>query len=74
MTTFFLGDTVQFSDAVVKRFGHNAECANAKGTIVAWCGPGAAKVDFAGTWIPHEDTGSTIRAVPRSNLQKVRKA
>jgi hypothetical protein len=71
MTTFFIGDRVQFADSVVKRLGHDAECANAKGVVVGWCGPGAMKVDFEGTWIPHEETGSSVRAVPRRNMQKM---
>ena len=74
MTAFNIGDKVRFTDAVVSRLGHDTTCANARGTVVGWCGPGAVKVEFGGTWIAREEDGSTVRAVPRRNLERVRQA
>jgi hypothetical protein len=74
MTAFNIGDKVRFTDAVVSRLGHDAECANALGTVVGWCGLRAVKVEFGSTWIAREEDGSTVRTVPRRNLERVRPA
>ena len=66
---FNVGDTVAFSRAVVARTGHNRADADARGRVVAVDGPVVA-VDFAGTWMPHEN-GGTVRYVPAGNLTKI---
>ena len=60
------GDTVAFSQSVIRRTGHGA---SARGTVVDVTGP-VARVDWRGTWIPHED-GGTVRALPAANLTKI---
>ena len=40
-----------------------------RGVVVAVDGPVVA-VDFAGTWMPHEN-GGTVRHVPAGNLTKI---
>ena len=67
-----LGDTVKFTAKVSKRSGDKVT-ATAKGKIVSFAGHGniVASVDFAGTWFPHEETGSPVRTVPVANLYKV---
>ena len=66
MMTFKPGDTVAFSQAVIRRTGHGA---SARGTVVSVHGR-VARVDWHGTWIPHED-GSTVRSIPAANLTRV---
>ena len=66
---FNIGDNVAFSRAVVARTGHNRADADARGRVVAVDGPVVA-VDFAGTWMPHEN-GGTVRYVPAGNLTKI---
>lgn len=64
-----VNDTVAFNQATLRRTQH--EGANARGTIVALeLGGKLARVDWHGTWIPHED-GGTIRTVPVANLTRV---
>ena len=66
MMTFKPGDTVAFSQAVIRRTGHGA---SARGTVVS-VRNNIARVDWHGTWIAHED-GSTIRSIPAANLTRV---
>lgn len=66
MPTFKPGDTVAFSQAVIRRTGAGA---SARGTVVSVAGA-TARVDWHGTWIPHED-GGTIRTLPVANLTRV---
>lgn len=65
------GDTVAFSQAVIRRCdvraAHGASLA--RGTVVDVTGP-IVRVDWRGTWIPHED-GGTIRSIPSVNLTRV---
>ena len=66
MSTFKPGDTVAFSQAVIRRTGHGA---SARGTVVS-VQNNIARVDWHGTWIPHED-GGTVRSMPVANLTRV---
>ena len=66
MMTFKPGDTVAFSQAVIRRTGHGA---SARGTVVSVHGR-VACVDWHGTWIAHED-GGTVRSMPVANLTRV---
>lgn len=66
MTTFKPGDTVAFSQAVIRRTGHGA---SARGTVVG-VRDNIVRVDWRGTWIAHED-GGTIRSIPAVNLTRV---
>ena len=66
---FSINDKVAFARAVVRRLGHDKATADARGTVVAVDGPVVA-VDFAGTFIPHEN-GGTVRYVPAANLTKI---
>ena len=66
MMTFKPGDTVAFSQAVIRRTGHGA---SARGTVVSVHGR-VARVDWRGTWIAHEDD-STVRSMPVANLTRV---
>ena len=65
------GDTVAFSQAVIRRCdvraAHGASLA--RGTVVDVTGP-VVRVDWRGTWIPHEG-GGTVRAIPSANLTRV---
>ncbi len=71
MMTFKPGDTVAFSQAVIRRTGHGA---SARGTVVSVHGR-VARVDWHGTWIGivSEESGtvSTIRSIPAANLTRV---
>lgn len=60
------GDTVAFSQAVIRRIGAGA---SARGTVVG-VQNNIARVDWHGTWIPHED-GGTVRSMPVANLTRV---
>ena len=66
MMTFKPGDTVAFSQAVIRRTGAGA---SARGTVVG-VQNNIARVDWHGTWIPHED-GGTVRSMPVANLTRV---
>ena len=66
MTKLTIGDKVAFSQAVIRR---TMDGTRARGTVVSVTGNTAA-IDFAGTWIAHED-GGTVRYVPVANLTKV---
>ncbi len=66
---FSINDKVAFARAVVRRLGHDKPTADARGVVVAVDGPVVA-VDFAGTFIPHEN-GGTVRYVPAANLTKI---
>ena len=66
MMTFRPGDTVAFSQAVIRRTGDGA---SARGTVVS-VRDNIARVDWHGTWIAHED-GSTVRSIPAANLTRV---
>jgi hypothetical protein len=64
-----VNDTVAWNQATLRRTQHQG--AKARGTIVALeLGGKIARVDWHGTWIPHED-GGTIRTVPTANLTRV---
>jgi hypothetical protein len=64
-----LNDTVAWNKATLKRTGH--QYARARGVIVALeLGGKIARVDWRGTWLPHED-GGTVRTVPTANLTRV---
>lgn len=64
--TFKPGDTVAFAQSVIRRTGHGS---GARGVVVDVSGP-VARVDWRGTWIPHED-GGTVRSIPAANLTRV---
>lgn len=66
MPTFKPGDTVAFSQSVIRRTGDGA---SARGTVVSLKGD-IVRVDWRGTWIPHED-GGTVRSIPAANLTRV---
>ena len=66
---FNIGDVVAFAPAVVARTGHNKFDGDARGRVLSVDGA-VVSVDFAGTWIPHEN-GGTIRFIPAANLIKV---
>lgn len=66
---FNIGDVVAFAPAVVARTGHHKFDGDARGRVLSVDGA-VISVDFAGTWIPHED-GGTIRFIPAANLIKV---
>lgn len=66
---FNIGDVVAFAPAVVARTGHHKFDGDARGRVLSVDGA-VVSVDFAGTWIPHED-GGTIRFIPAANLVKV---
>jgi heme A synthase len=66
MAKLTIGDKVAFSQAVIRR---TMDGTRARGTVVSVMGNTAA-VDFAGTWIAHED-GGTVRYVPTANLTKI---
>jgi hypothetical protein len=66
MAKFAAGDKVAFSQAVIRR---TMDGTRARGTVVSVTGNTAA-IDFAGTWIAHED-GGTVRYVPTANLTKI---
>ena len=69
------GQTVAFSQAVIRRAEDQIFTARARGTVVAVRGkPGISgpivSVDWHGTWIAHED-GGTVRHIPAVNLTSV---
>ena len=66
MPKLTVGDKVAFSQAVIRR---TMDGTRARGTVVSVTGNTAA-IDFAGTWIAHED-GGTVRHVPIANLTKI---
>ena len=66
---FNIGDVVAFAPAVVARTGHNKLDGDARGRVISIDGA-VISVDFAGTWLPHED-GGTVRYVPAANLIRV---
>lgn len=66
MPTFKPGDTVAFSQAVIRRSGDGAA---ARGTVVS-VRDGIVRVDWRDTWIRHED-GGTVRSIPAANLTRV---
>jgi hypothetical protein len=66
---FSINDKVAFARAVVRRLGYDKPTADARGVVVAVDGAVVA-VDFAGTFIPHEN-GGTVRYVPAANLTKI---
>lgn len=65
-TQFKAGDRVTFSQAVIRRANDGTR---ARGTVVS-ADANVVAVDFAGTWIPHEN-GGTVRHVPAVNLTKI---
>jgi hypothetical protein len=65
-TQFNLGDKVAFSQAVIRRTNDGMR---ARGIVVS-AGADVVAVDFAGTWIAHEN-GGTVRHVPAANLTKI---
>ena len=65
-TQFNPGDKVAFSQAVIRRTNDGTR---ARGTVVS-AGADVVAVDFAGTWIAHEN-GGTVRHVPTANLTKI---
>ena len=70
MSTFKPGDTVAFSQAVIRRTGHGAD---ARGIIVD-ANDRFARVDWRSTWIgivKDDGSTSTIRTVPVANLTRV---
>ena len=66
---FNIGDVVAFAPAVIARTGHNKLDGDARGCVLSIDGA-VISVDFAGTWLPHED-GGTVRYVPAANLIRV---
>jgi hypothetical protein len=69
------GQTVAFSQPVIRRAEDQIFTARARGTVVAVRGkPGISgpivSVDWHGTWIAHED-GGTVRHIPAVNLTPV---
>lgn len=69
MSTFKPGDTVAFSQAVIRHAGDGLYRASARGTVVS-VRDRIVRVDWRGTWIPHED-GGTVRSIPAANLTRV---
>ena len=65
-TQFKTGDKVAFAQAVIRRTNDGTR---ARGTVVS-ADANVVTVDFAGTWIPHEN-GGTVRHVPAANLTKI---
>ncbi len=65
-TQFSVGDKVAFSQAVIRRTNDGMR---ARGTVVS-AGADVVAVDFAGTWVAHEN-GETVRHVPAANLTKI---
>lgn len=61
------GTIVRFAPDVVKRLESAGK--PARGIVLSVTGR-VARVDFRGTWIPHEG-GGTVRSVPLQNLVKV---
>ena len=66
MRQFKSGDTVAFAQSVIRRTGHGA---SARGVVLDVTGP-VARVDWRGSWIPHDD-GGTVRSIPVANLTRV---
>ncbi|MCH9837794.1 hypothetical protein K0U83_19185 [bacterium] len=66
MKTLNVGDKVTFSQSVIKRTNDGTK---AKGTVLSIT-ENVAAVDFAGTWIPHQN-GGNVRFVPIANLTKI---
>jgi hypothetical protein len=69
------GQTVAFSQAVIRRAEDQIFTARARGTVVAVRGkPGISgpivSVDWHGSWIENED-GDTVRHIPAINLAPV---
>jgi hypothetical protein len=69
------GQTVAFSQAVIRRSVDQPLTARARGTVVAVRGkPGISgpivSVDWHGSWIENED-GDTVRHIPAVNLTPV---
>ena len=69
MIKFSVGDRVTFSRDVVRRLGCDKNVGDARGRVVDVNGP-VVSVDFAGTWVRHEN-GGTVRHVPAGNLTKI---
>ncbi len=74
-TEFRPGQTVAFSQAVIRRSVDQPLTARARGTVVAVRGkPGISgpivSVDWHGSWIENED-GDTVRHIPAINLNPV---
>lgn len=71
MPKFKPGDTVAFSQSVIRRCDVRAAygASRARGTVVDVTGR-VVRVDWRGTWIAHED-GGTIRSIPAANLTRV---
>jgi hypothetical protein len=67
MKTLNVGDKVAFSQSVIKRTNDGSK---ARGTVISVT-QNVVAVDFAGTWIAHEN-GGTVRHVPIANLTKIR--
>jgi hypothetical protein len=65
-TQFNPGDKVAFSQSVIRRMNDGTR---ARGTVIS-AGADVVAVDFAGTWIQHEN-GGTVRHVPAANLTKI---
>ena len=65
-TKFSVGDKVAFSQAVIRRTNDGTR---ARGTVIS-AGADVVAVDFADTWIRHEN-GGTVRHVPAANLTKI---
>jgi hypothetical protein len=69
MIKFSIGDNVTFHSDVIRRLGCDKNVADARGRVIDVNGP-VISVDFAGTWIPHEN-GGTVRHIPASNLTRI---
>lgn len=67
--TFRPGQTVAFSQAVIRRAEDQIFAARARGTVVSVRGPIVA-VDWHETWIKNED-GNTVRHIPGANLTPI---
>lgn len=62
------GDTVAFSQSVVRRVLHPM-VSSARGKVIGvrW---NIVSVDFGDTYIPHQD-GGTVRHIPAGNLTRI---
>lgn len=70
--SFAVGDTVAFAQAVVRRSGDQLFTSRARGTVVDVTLNGRiVAVDWGASWLPHEETGSSVRHVPSANLTRV---
>jgi len=64
------GQTVAFSQQVIKRAGYSKDLADMRGVVLSVSGK-VARVDTKGTWVNEE--GNSVRSIPCANLTVVLK-